>query len=442
MCVRVADETTGNKDMHGCCGSPAGDWLRLHASRLSLPATADTTTESRNAWWSLFGGSRFEQLAGFVVHLQTIGTTGAAEPGSLPKACFHPFFLHIIISASTTTPTNIIPTTINMKSFAVAAALAGAAVAMPQGVTQAISPKSGPPSGCSTNYDGQFSISITNVTTTPKRDLETRADKVLTITLKDGTLTDDEGRTGYIAANNQFQFDKPAQTGAIYTSGFSVCGNGTLAIGNSAIFYQCLSGNFYNLYDQSTGNQCSPIYINVLKSGAAASSGAATQIGDGQLQAATSTKAVTQISDGQIQASTAAAPVTQISDGQIQASTGKPVTQISDGQIQAPTSTATAKPVTQISDGQIQAPTATAKPVTQISDGQIQAPTSTGKPVTQISDGQIQAPTGGATRPSNGTVVAGAATASSVVAYTGAAAMPTFAGEMLIAAGAFAVAFL
>ncbi|KAG9768713.1 hypothetical protein KCU61_g1588, partial [Aureobasidium melanogenum] len=327
-----------------------------------------------------------------------------------------------------------------MKSFAIAAAFAGAAVALPQGVTQAISPKSGPPAGCSENHASPFSISITNVTNS-KRDLESRADKILTITLKNGTLTDDEGRTGYIAANNQFQFDKPAQTGAIYTSGFSVCSNGTLAIGDSAIFYQCLSGTFYNLYDESTGAQCSPIYINILDTGAAASSGAATQIGDGQLQAPTSTAAVTQISDGQIQATTGK-PVTQISDGQIQATTGtgKPVTQISDGQIQAPTSTAA--PVTQISDGQIQAPT-TGKPVTQISDGQIQAPTSaTGKPVTQISDGQIQAPTGGATKASNGTVVAGAATASSVVAYTGAAAVPTFAAEMVLAAGAFAVAFL
>ncbi|KAH0235549.1 hypothetical protein KCV06_g2459, partial [Aureobasidium melanogenum] len=275
-----------------------------------------------------------------------------------------------------------------MKSFAIAAAFAGAAVAFPQGVTQAISPKTGPPAGCSENHASPFSISITNVTNS-KRDLESRQAKILTITLKNGTLTDDEGRTGYIAANNQFQFDKPAQTGAIYTSGFSVCSNGTLAIGDSAIFYQCLSGTFYNLYDESTGAQCSPIYINILDTGAAASSGAATQIGDGQLQAPTST----------------AKPVTQISDGQIQAPTGKPVTQISDGQIQAPTS-------------------------------------ATGKPVTQISDGQIQAPTGGATKAANGTVVAGAATASSVVAYTGAAAIPTFAAEMVLAAGAFAVAFL
>ena len=81
-------------------------------------------------------------------------------------------------------------------------------------------------------------------------------------------------------------------------------------------------------------------------------------------------------------------------------------------------------------------------PVTQISDGQIQAPTATGVKVTQISDGQIQAPTGGATtRASNGTQV-NAATASPIVSYTGAAAIPTFAAEMVIAAGAFAVAFL
>ncbi|KEQ97739.1 hypothetical protein AUEXF2481DRAFT_542416 [Aureobasidium subglaciale EXF-2481] len=291
-----------------------------------------------------------------------------------------------------------------MKSFAIAAAFAGAAVALPQGVTKPIAPQEATPQGCSTNFNGPFS----------------------------------QGRTGYIAANNQFQFDKPAQTGAIYTAGFSVCSNGTLAIGNSAIFYQCLSGDFYNLYDESTGAQCSPIYINVLAAGgsqASGTAGAATQIGDGQLQAPTSTRPVTQISDGQIQASTAA-PVTQISDGQIQASTGAvPVTQISDGQIQAPTSTAAV--VTQITDGQIQAPTSGAK-VTQISDGQIQAPTTraTGAVVTQIGDGQIQAPT----RPANGTVAS--PTASRPVAYTGAAAIPTFAGEMLLAAGALAVAFL
>jgi hypothetical protein len=231
----------------------------------------------------------------------------------------------------------------------------------------------------------------------------------LTLTLAGGQLKDAVGRTGYIAANFQFQFDAPPQTGAIYTGGFSVGSNGSLALGGSAVFYQCLSGSFYNLYDRSWAAQCSPILIVIVPCG---SSGAATQASDGQPQG-TTVLPVTQISDGQPQGTSAVPvpvseftdgqpqvitvlpkpPVTQISDGQVQAptATGKPVTQISDGQVQAPS--ATGKPVTQISDGQVQAPSATVAPVTQISDGQVQAPTATVAPVTQISDGQIQAPT-------------------------------------------------
>lgn len=331
-----------------------------------------------------------------------------------------------------------------MKYFAAAAALAGAAAALPQGVTSAIAPQQTAPAGCQSTYSGDFSISVVNVTSSAsKRSLSAR--KVLTMTLADGVLTDDEGRTGYIAANHQFQFDKPAQTGAIYTAGWSVCGNGTLALGDSAIFYQCLSGTFYNLYDESTGDQCTPIYIDVINAGTAvstaadgqATAGAATQISDGQIQATTSTAAVSQISDGQIQATTGASVVTQISDGQIQATTGAPVTQISDGQIQA----TTAAVVTQISDGQIQA--TTAAPVTQISDGQIQATTGAAV-VTQISDGQIQA-SAGTISPvisANGTQVNAATATATPAQYTGAASLPTFGSEMLIAAGALAVAFL
>jgi len=86
----------------------------------------------------------------------------------------------------------------------------------------------------------------------------------LSITLADGILHDAEGRTGYIASNYQFQFDKPAQAGAIYTAGWSVCSNGSLALGGSAVFYQCLSGGFYNLYDRSWAAQCSPVTISTL----------------------------------------------------------------------------------------------------------------------------------------------------------------------------------
>ena len=70
----------------------------------------------------------------------------------------------------------------------------------------------------------------------------------------------------YVASNYQFQFDAPPQAGSIYTGGFSLCANGSLAVGGSAIFYQCLSGTFYNLYDrnwepQGPGNHCNAVYI-------------------------------------------------------------------------------------------------------------------------------------------------------------------------------------
>jgi hypothetical protein len=86
----------------------------------------------------------------------------------------------------------------------------------------------------------------------------------LEITLSNGILTDSLGRTGYIASNYQFQFDKPPQAGAIYTAGFSVCANGSLALGSSNVFWQCLSGSFYNLYDRYWAPQCSPVTIESL----------------------------------------------------------------------------------------------------------------------------------------------------------------------------------
>lgn len=303
-----------------------------------------------------------------------------------------------------------IPATTMRYSIASTLALAAAVTAAPQGVTSAISPMSTAPAGCKSSYPGTFQIQVVNATSASKRDIQKRAD--LEITLQNGILKDDKGRTGYIAANHQFQFDGPPQTGAIYTAGWSVCANNSLAIGDDAVFYQCLSGDFYNLYDEAQAAQCSKVYIDVIGGGASVSAGSPTQSADGQpgVSSAASSYAgqPTQISDGQVQAPSAAAtaaPVSQISDGQIQASTSAaPVSQISDGQIQASTAAAAAP---------------TGAPVSQISDGQIQASTSAASPVTQIGDGQIQAPTGGVVAPKNGT---GSYTASgSPAQYTGAA---------------------
>jgi hypothetical protein len=289
-------------------------------------------------------------------------------------------------------------------TFALAALAAVAyAAPSPQGVTADIPAPGYPPAGAATSYSGPFEVTIVSAAST-KRDLTERQavncgqPGYLTVTLTNGVLTDAEGRTGYIAANYQFQFDSPPQTGAIYTGGFSIFPNTSLALGSSAVFFECASGGFSNLYNTDWAPQCNPILIDILPCG---SSGVVGQTSDGQPQATTTAPPpVTQIGDGQPQGVTnppTVVPVSEFHDGQPQVVTvgPMPVSQISDGQIQNPTTSAAGVPVSQISDGQVQATTSAAGvPVSQISDGQVQATTSAaGVPVSQISDGQVQATT-------------------------------------------------
>ena len=86
----------------------------------------------------------------------------------------------------------------------------------------------------------------------------------LGISLYNGILTDENGRTGFIASNGQFQFLRPPPLNATYTAGFSLCENNSLALGSSAIWYQCISGAYYNLYDTPQGDHCGQIYIEIL----------------------------------------------------------------------------------------------------------------------------------------------------------------------------------
>ena len=91
------------------------------------------------------------------------------------------------------------------------------------------------------------------------------ASDTLQLHLEDGVLYDSHGRIGSIVANHQFQFDgPPPQAGAIYARGWSITPTGFLALGDSDLFYQCLSGDFYNLYDESIGAQCSPVHLEVV----------------------------------------------------------------------------------------------------------------------------------------------------------------------------------
>ncbi|QPH10902.1 hypothetical protein C2857_002417 [Epichloe festucae Fl1] len=281
-------------------------------------------------------------------------------------------------------------------------------------VTGIVKPDSPAPGGCSASRDGKFQVSIYSLGNS-KRDLQKRAcggEGTLIMTLQDGVLKDAKDRIGYIASNYQFQFDGPPQAGAIYTAGFSTCNNGSLALGGSTVFYRCLSGDFYNLYDRHWAPQCEPIEIvatscDGAKNGGGGGNGDSKPVGTSMVH----TTMVTEIADGQPQVRTTVVPIPmcQIGDGQVQVRTTPcasvpAATQIADGQPQGPIG---APPVSQISDGQIQAPPKTAAPpppVNQIGDGQPQAPTQTAAPpasppVSQIGDGQPQAPTQTAVAP-------------------------------------------
>lgn len=157
-----------------------------------------------------------------------------------------------------------------MKAFVVLA-IGAFAVATPMPASQ-----SSPPAGCSSSRDGKFLISVVNITAAAKRDVEKRQlAGALTVTLKDGVLMDQAGRTGSIVANHQWQFDNPVQQDAISTDGFSICSNGSLAHDGFAVWHQCYSGGFYNIYDRSLGGQCNSIYLVASTS----SGGPVTQVG-------------------------------------------------------------------------------------------------------------------------------------------------------------------
>ncbi|KAG7713595.1 hypothetical protein KL949_004965 [Ogataea haglerorum] len=104
-----------------------------------------------------------------------------------------------------------------------------------------------------------------NDSANPVNDVSCWSEDALSMTLNGTILTDSKGRIGSIVANRQFQFDgPPPQAGAIYAAGWSITDDGKLAIGNTTEFYQCLSGSFYNLYDEHIGSQCEKVYLDVV----------------------------------------------------------------------------------------------------------------------------------------------------------------------------------
>ncbi|EEQ47396.1 conserved hypothetical protein [Candida albicans WO-1] len=128
-------------------------------------------------------------------------------------------------------------------------------VAKAQSDGQAIA--TGSPSSNSTLSDDDDSSSTIPKACSSANDLE--------MTLHDSVLKDTHERWGAIVANHQFQFDGPIpQAGTIYSAGWSIK-DGYLYLGDSNIFYQCLSGDFYNLYDENVAKQCSAVKLSVIE---------------------------------------------------------------------------------------------------------------------------------------------------------------------------------
>lgn len=93
-----------------------------------------------------------------------------------------------------------------------------------------------------------------------------KTNTTLEMSLEGGILKDSNNRIGCIVGSRQFQFDGPLpQHGAIYAAGWSITNKAQLALGNSTLFYQCSSGEFYNLYDQPIAYQCSPVSLDVVE---------------------------------------------------------------------------------------------------------------------------------------------------------------------------------
>ncbi|KAK3950492.1 hypothetical protein QBC32DRAFT_264446 [Pseudoneurospora amorphoporcata] len=241
-----------------------------------------------------------------------------------------------------------------MKQYQALTLLACVAPAAAQGVTAKIAPEAKAPAGCAPSFDGKFEISILELGNPTKRSEQTRrchGEGTLVSQLVDGVLTDAHGRTGYIASNFQFQFDGPPQAGAIYTAGFSVCNNGSLAFGGSTVFYQCRSGDFQNLYDRWWAEQCSPAEILVIPCGDSHQDAAINGVVVGTTVLPTTVVVPQSDGEGKAVVTTAAVPlcsVGQIGDGQIQGH----LTLCSE--FAFPTPLTDLVPVSEHADGQIQ----------------------------------------------------------------------------------------
>lgn len=109
-------------------------------------------------------------------------------------------------------------------------------------------------------------VDITQDFNSPVRAVSCATNTTLQLTLRGGILRDNQNRIGCIVSNHQFQFDGPLpQYGTIYASGWLVTRTGVLALGRSDVFYQCSTGESYNIYNTQLSNQCQPVQLDAVE---------------------------------------------------------------------------------------------------------------------------------------------------------------------------------
>ena len=134
-------------------------------------------------------------------------------------------------------------------------------------------------------------------------------DTGLVLTLKDTILKDQSSRTGYISSNFQLQFDSPPQAGSLAHSGFTLCHDGNLALNGTTTFFECPTGDAWNLYDRRWAEHCGAVRLAAKRCGE-------VEAVEGET-VAVPTKVITELSDGQAQVKST--------------SVGKVVCQLEDG---------------------------------------------------------------------------------------------------------------
>lgn len=132
----------------------------------------------------------------------------------------------------------------------------------------------------------------------------------LVLTLQDGILKDQDSRSGYISANFQLQFDSPPQSGALVDSGFSLCRDGNLALRGATTFFECPTGDAWNLYDRHWAQHCGAVKLAAKPCGEVEGVEGSTVV--------VPTKVITELEDGQarVKSTDVGKIICQLEDGE------------------------------------------------------------------------------------------------------------------------------